>query len=58
MNDYIYTERTGIPCVEYTGKNHARVTKDLTSEDFDSFVEFKTMQHNEAQAFLRKLIGE
>ncbi len=58
MNDYIYTERTGIPCVEYTGQGHARVLKDLTSEEFDLFVDFKTMQHNQTQKFLRELVGE
>jgi hypothetical protein len=55
MNDYIYTERTGNPCIEYTGKHHARIAKELTIEEFDSFVEFKTMQHNQAQAFLMKI---
>ena len=56
MNDYIYTERLGVPSIEYTGKHHARVIKDLTSEEFDSFVEFKTMQHNQAQKFLMNII--
>tara|TARA_R110000772_G_scaffold106420_5_gene208376 strand:- start:619 stop:798 length:180 start_codon:yes stop_codon:yes gene_type:complete len=58
MNDYIYTERTGIPCIEYTGKHHARITKELTSEEFDLFVEFKTVQHNQAQEFLMKMTKE
>jgi hypothetical protein len=58
MNDYIYTERTGVPCIDYTGKHHVRITRKLTSEEFDLVVEFKTMQHNQSQAFLRKLIGE
>lgn len=58
MNNYIYTERTGVPCIEYTGKHHARITRELTSDEFDSFVEFKTMQHNQAQVFLMNMTKE
>ena len=37
---------------DYIKEHYARITKELTSEEFDSFVEFKTMQHNQAQVFL------
>lgn len=58
MNDYVYTERLGVPSIEYTGNHHARITKELTSDQFDSFVEFKTMQHNQTQKFLMEITKE
>ena len=50
MNDYVYTEKSGLPVIECNNKYHV-----LTANEFDLFVEFKTMQHNQTQASLRAI---
>ena len=58
MNNYVYTEKSGLPCIEYTGNHHERLTRPLTTKEFDQFVDFKTMQHSQTQQFFRDMIGE